>query len=95
MSVRIVLDDGTIGFQEPSSPVIKLGEGPFDGYVLFEHDCINSQGDAFRCGGYLPHLPIPNGWTIVSKEPLTVSPSILCHACKSHGFITDGKWISV
>lgn len=30
-------------------------------------------------------------WDLVSREPLTVSPSLLC-ACGAHGFIRDGKW---
>jgi hypothetical protein len=33
------------------------------------------------------------GWTLESKEPLTVSPSLLCRSCGSHGFIRDGKWV--
>ncbi len=43
--------------------------------------------------GYLPLGP--NGWTIVSEEPLTVTPSILNQPCGCHGYITDGKWIKV
>ena len=35
-----------------------------------------------------------NGWTLEGKEPLTISPSLLCRACGSHGFIRDGKWVS-
>ena len=31
-------------------------------------------------------------WDLVSWEPLTVSPSLLC-GCGAHGFIRDGKWI--
>ncbi len=33
------------------------------------------------------------GWTLERKEPLTISPSLLCRACGSHGFIRDGKWV--
>jgi hypothetical protein len=33
------------------------------------------------------------GWTLVSKEPLTVTPSLAC-GCGDHGFITNGKWVS-
>jgi hypothetical protein len=32
-------------------------------------------------------------WTVESWEPLTLSPSILCH-CGDHGYIRDGRWIS-
>ena len=31
-------------------------------------------------------------WTVGSWEPLTLSPSLLCH-CGDHGFIRDGKWV--
>lgn len=33
------------------------------------------------------------GWTVESREPLTLSPLILCRVCKLHGFIRDGKWV--
>ncbi len=31
-------------------------------------------------------------WTVSSWEPLTCSPSFLCH-CGDHGFITNGVWV--
>jgi len=31
-------------------------------------------------------------WTVESWEPLTLSPSLLCH-CGDHGFIRDGRWV--
>jgi hypothetical protein len=31
-------------------------------------------------------------WTVESWEPLTLSPSLLCH-CGDHGFILDGRWV--
>lgn len=33
------------------------------------------------------------GWDIVQSEPLTLTPSLQCRACPSHGFITGGKWV--
>lgn len=36
-----------------------------------------------------PNVP---KWQVTSWEPLTVTPSLLCH-CGDHGFITDGKWV--
>lgn len=32
--------------------------------------------------------------TVVSREPLTLSPSVICE-CGAHGFITDGRWQGV
>lgn len=39
---------------------------------------------------------LPNGpfWTLVSLEPLTITPSLLCRLCGDHGFITDGQWVA-
>lgn len=34
----------------------------------------------------------PGGWTLVSKDPLTLTPSVAC-SCGDHGFVTDGKWV--
>lgn len=31
-------------------------------------------------------------WTVESWEPLTLSPSLLCH-CGDHGFIREGRWV--
>jgi hypothetical protein len=32
-------------------------------------------------------------WKLEHREPLTISPSLLCMTCNHHGFIRDGKWI--
>lgn len=34
-------------------------------------------------------------WKVISEEPLTLSPSILCTACGNHGFVTAGHWQAV
>jgi hypothetical protein len=33
------------------------------------------------------------GWNVTQREPLTLTPSILCRSCGSHGFITNGQWV--
>ena len=33
------------------------------------------------------------GWDVLSWEPLTLSPSLLCRLCADHGFIHEGKWV--
>lgn len=37
----------------------------------------------------------PGHHTIVSEDPLTISPSLLCPdpSCGFHGYIRDGKWV--
>lgn len=32
-------------------------------------------------------------WKVESWEPLTLSPSLLCRSCNSHGFIQNGQWV--
>jgi hypothetical protein len=34
-------------------------------------------------------------WHLESMEPLTVSPSLLCRSCGSHGWIRQGRWVDV
>jgi hypothetical protein len=31
-------------------------------------------------------------WRVVSLDPLTLEPSILCRSCGHHGFIRNGRW---
>jgi hypothetical protein len=50
------------------------------GYVPFDVDT------EWRTKG--PH------WEVVSLEPLTLSPTLLCTACTSHGFIREGRWVA-
>lgn len=32
-------------------------------------------------------------WEVVSEDPLTLSPSLLCGQCGHHGFIRNGEWV--
>lgn len=41
-------------------------------------------------GRYMPHA---DSWDLIQEEPLTLSPSLLCRACGSHGFIREGRWV--
>ena len=34
-----------------------------------------------------------DGWDVLSEDPLTLSPSLLCMGCKHHECITNGKWV--
>jgi hypothetical protein len=56
--------------------------------------------DHTECSGFV-HFDLPEvvtvfpnhpKWQVVSWEPLTLSPSILCRRCGDHGFIRNGKW---
>lgn len=62
------------------------------------HDCDSDRARWALSVGFPPETKLPigdKGWTVTSKDPLTITPSILCGACKIHGFITNGKWIAV
>lgn len=73
-----------------------------DGTHLFAHVCdrrptnparstrFRADAGVIRCAPALD----PVGHQIISVEPLTISPSILCVDCGLHGFIRDGRWIS-
>jgi hypothetical protein len=36
--------------------------------------------------------PTTTTWDVVSWEPLTITPSVLC-SCGDHGFIREGRWV--
>lgn len=35
--------------------------------------------------------PLATTWDVVSWDPLTITPSVLC-SCGDHGFIREGRW---
>lgn len=55
------------------------------------------------CGGWVPFAGMgwaakfePGAiqtWEVLSLEPLTLSPSLLCTTCQHHGFIREGRWV--
>jgi len=61
------------------------------GGVHYKHPRPDGTG---TCEGYAP-VGGRDGWTLVREEPLTLAPSLLCRACRHHGYIIDGKWVSV
>lgn len=50
------------------------------------------------CSGYVEFDIAANAedirdkWQVVSMDPLTLAPSLLCH-CGDHGFIQNGRWV--
>jgi hypothetical protein len=53
-----------------------------------------------RCSG-AAHFDVPETealaprprWRVVSAEPLTLEPSLLCSACGHHGWVREGRWV--
>lgn len=49
------------------------------------------------CGGYVGFHnrgDAAGKHELVSADPLTISPSVLCNHCQDHGFIREGKWVT-
>lgn len=40
------------------------------------------------------HVPADARWQVISEDPLTLSPSLLCMRCGDHGWIRDGAWVA-
>ena len=53
------------------------------GYISFE-DSVKDNA-ATRAAGVL--------WKVESREPLTLSPSLLCRICGDHGWVRAGCWV--
>lgn len=60
-----------------------------DGTHRFEHRCDRGDRGTVICA---PALQLDGGHRIECADPLTISPSILCPDCGTHGFIRDGRW---
>lgn len=58
---------------------------------LFGFEVRHRKADGKWCEGHAAFVPGANH-ELVSREPLTIMPSLLCH-CGEHGWIRDGKWI--
>lgn len=80
-----------IGGGNKIRPVFRDGELEA---VDWDHGCTNPAED---------YIPLRTGpatgpwsaaaWLVEQAEPLTISPSLLCTACKRHGFIRNGLWV--
>lgn len=61
--------------------------------LLWRHGCTADPRGPESGGDSVPFSPPwPDGWTVEQREPLTISPSVLCRACGRHGFIRGGRW---
>jgi hypothetical protein len=59
---------------------------PSDGVAIVWHWCPSEQ--RWSAAGTRDH-------TMVSREPLTLSPSLQLDCCDFHGFLRDGQWTPV
>lgn len=65
-----------------------------DGTARFRHLCDRGRRGVIVCAPALQTGPHGSGHSVSRREDgaLTVTPSILCTDCGTHGFITDGQW---
>lgn len=65
-----------------------------DGSARFQHVCDRTATGrgVIICA---PLLRLGNGHTITCRTPLTITPSILCSDCGTHGFVHTARWYSV
>lgn len=90
------------GPETMTSPVIELGNGggsveitgktgkPGEWGLIWYH---TRPDNGEPCGGCLSwDTADTTHWTLVSREPLTLSPSLNCTTCGRHGFIENSKW---
>ena len=81
-----------------ATPTFRLDD---DGkHVRWSHDCLVTWTteplwqEVIRDEIVLP-VNAEHGWQVQATDPLTVTPSILCSGCGTHGFITNGAWVGV
>lgn len=63
-----------------------------DGSRRFEHVCDRRPGGR---GVYVVAPLLGEGHRLVTLEPLTINPSIVCVDCGLHGFVLGGRWVPV
>lgn len=85
-----------IGQDEYAAWVLRGDTGQRTGLLTWHWDA----NAGHWCGGWIGFTnveghPERSKHELVSEDPLTVSPSLLCPRCGHHGFIRDGRWVGV
>lgn len=65
------------------------------GIFLWHKNCSVHEKYGGMCVGSVSfgeHSDGRDGWQVVSKDPLTLEPSILRKPCGLHGYIRNGRW---
>lgn len=63
-----------------------------EGILYGFHETHPRPDNGQACIGYIP-VGHSDEWTLEAEDPITLSPSVLCRICGTHGFIRDGKWV--
>lgn len=94
----------------PSAAAIDIGGGHMIQFADYKGDTAgitdwHRKADGAWCRGWVAfngsawgkqfqNIADWQGWDVVQREPLTLTPSLLCRTCGNHGFITNGRWVS-
>lgn len=57
--------------------------------IMWGHPCDPSNHSQ---ANWIPVGDTGHRWRLESLDPLTLSPSLLCRICGTHGFIRSGRW---
>lgn len=92
--VRFVDDESWSAAVEVGSGIRMLATGGDPPY-RFEHPCkvvpgADTGDESFQvvCAPLLS----AGGQVVVSEDPLTITPSLLCPDCGTHGWVQNGRW---
>lgn len=75
-----------------ATEIVKILASPFtvhfypDGAPRFAHRCDRGDRGVIWCAPLLFRHTVDRG-------SMTVTPSVLCADCGTHGFITNGQWV--
>jgi hypothetical protein len=65
-----------------------------DGSVRFEHRCDRGDRGTIICAPALtPEHSVDRGVNRAQRNTVTVSPSIVCPDCGTHGFVRESRWV--
>lgn len=92
---------------QPIREPLDLGDGHIATFTSYEGEIAGCRiqhktKDGALCDGFVPFVGRSwaksfdgkiTAWDVVSEDPLTLSPSVLCRVCGDHGFVREGKWV--
>ncbi len=92
---------------EPPAGAIDIGEGHAIAYAEWQGETAgitdwHKKADGTWCSGWVAFRGSKwergftqgiTAWDVLQRDPLTLSPSLLCRTCGDHGFIREGKWV--
>jgi len=93
--------------QSPAREPLDLGDGHVAHFATYEGEIVgcritHKDKDGNPCDGFVPWVGRSwwksfdgkiTAWDLISEQPLTLSPSVLCRICGDHGFVRQGKWV--